>query len=58
MAITKNKSQIAESEQIVLNKSKDDKFEVLAAEMVAYSSTDDDLKRVAVNSDGKLKVTI
>ena len=36
MSITKNKSDIARSEQVILNRSIDDDFDVLAIEMLEY----------------------
>ena len=56
MAITKNKSDISRSEQIVLNRSVDDKFDVLAVELVGYDPSSDALKRIAVNSDGEVQL--
>jgi len=52
MAITKNTSQIKDSEQIVLNKSKDDKFDVLAVEVLEYDPVSDSLKRKTTASGG------
>jgi len=54
MAITKNKSDISRSEQIVLNRSVDDSFDVLAVELVGYDPTSQTLKRIIVNSDGEI----
>jgi len=58
MAIVKNKSDIERSEQIILNRSVDDEFEVVAVELLGYDPNSNTLKRVAVTSDGKLKVAV
>jgi len=56
MAIVKNKPDTSRSEQIVLNRSVDDKFDVLAVELVGYEPSSESLKRVAVNSDGEIQI--
>jgi len=56
MAITKNKSDIARSEQIVLNRSVDDEFEILAVELLGYDPSSQALKRIAVNADGEIQL--
>ena len=58
MAITKNKADISRGEQIILNRTVDDKFEVVAVELLGYDATNDVLRRIAVTSDGKLKVSL
>jgi len=58
MAITKNKSDIERSEQIVLNRTVDDDFEVLAVELLGYDPNSQTLKRITVTNEGKLKVAV
>jgi len=54
MAIVKNKSDISRSEQIVLNRSVDDQFDIIAVELIGYDSSSDTLKRILVADDGEL----
>jgi len=56
MAITKDKTQTKRSEQNVLVRSFDEDFNILAVEMIGYDGTN--LQRIAVTSDGKLKVAL
>ena len=58
MGIQKTKADIARSPQVVLNKSMDDAFEVVAVEILGYESSSGELKRITVTGDGKLKVAL
>jgi len=58
MAIVKNKSNISRSEQKVFNRTVDDKFDVVVVEMLGYDIANDSLKRIVVNSEGKIGVAV
>jgi len=56
MAITKSKSQTKRKPQDVYVKSYDEDFNILAVEIIGYDGTN--LQRIAVTSEGKLKVAL
>jgi hypothetical protein len=53
-----NLPEIKKSEQVILNTTSDADFNVIAIEALAYDSSASVLRRVAVDSSGKVGVAI
>lgn len=58
MTITRSAQDTKKSEQNIFNNTYDIDFDIIAIEMLGYNPDDGTLNRIAVTSDGSLKVTL
>ena len=54
MPINQSTSHTSDSEQVLLNKSRDDKFDVLAVVLAGYDPINDVLRRVKIDEEGSI----
>jgi hypothetical protein len=58
MAITKSSSDTKKSEQVIFNDTYDTDFDIVGTEVLGYDPDADVLRRIRVDTNGKLVTTL